>query len=385
MPRLSLYKPTKTNDFHFMDRQIREQFWVGGTGVNVHKYVGPAVQPDPNDPSQPNYIEGREVDPLSGDFINLDSIINETKIQDLLFLENRDRKYDPDIYDLRGIYNVQDNDYDLTQFGMFLSNDQLYMTFHINDMVELMGRKLLPGDVLELPHLRDDLLLDANKNPVSKYYVVQDGSRGAEGFSQTWYPHIWRVKLSPLTDSQEFHDILGNVGETGTLNNNISTYKSEFNVSDAVVASAAQDDPDGTSLLDHIYGFDYATAGGVVIQPDAYSHGETIPSGTEFPSNPQEGQFFIRSDFDPARMFVRRGNKWERRYDNVDEKTWIDRTYNASDYINNDKQTTIVDNEEFNEKQAISDVILPRPDNKLLTGGYASIGYVQPEYVYRKK
>ena len=49
MPRLTLYKPTKTNDFHFMDRQIREQFWIGGTGVNVHKYVGPASQPDQND------------------------------------------------------------------------------------------------------------------------------------------------------------------------------------------------------------------------------------------------------------------------------------------------------------------------------------------------
>ena len=374
MPRLTLYKPTKTNDFHFMDRQIREQFWIGGTGVNVHKYVGPAAQPDQNDPSQPNYIEGREVDPLSGDFINIDSIINETKIQDLLFLENRDRKYDPDIYDLRGIYNVQDNDFDLTQFGMFLANDQFYMTFHTNDMVELLGRKLLPGDVLELPHLRDDLLLDASKGPISKYYVVADGNRGAEGFSQTWYSHIWRVKLNPLTDAQEFNDILGDASNNATVNYDISTYKSEFNVSDAIVASAAQDDPDGTSLLDHLYGFDHPTAGGVVIQDNTYNHGETIASGSAFPADANEGEYFIRTDFSPNHMFVRRGSKWNRSYDNVTDKTWVDRTYNASDYITEDAKS-MVNDEEFNRKQAISDVILPRPDNKV------NSEYVEDEYV----
>ena len=379
MPRLTLYKPTKTNDFHFMDRQIREQFWIGGTGVNVHKYVGPASQPDQNDPSQPNYIEGREVDPLSGDFINIDSIINETKIQDLLFLENRDRKYDPDIYDLRGIYNVQDNDFDLTQFGMFLANDQFYMTFHTNDMVELLGRKLLPGDVLELPHLRDDLLLDANKAPISKYYVVADGNRGAEGFSQTWYSHIWRVKLNPLTDAQEFNDILGDAANNATLNHDISTYKSEFNVSDAIVASAAQDDPDGTSLLDHLYGFDHPTAGGVVIQDNTYNHGETIASGSAFPADANEGEYFIRTDFSPNRMFVRRGSKWNRSYDNVTDKTWVDRTYNASDYITEDAKS-MVNDEEFNRKQAISDVILPRPDNKV-NSEYVEDGYVSDDYV----
>ncbi len=379
MPRLTLYKPTKTNDFHFMDRQIREQFWIGGTGVNVHKYVGPAAQPDQNDPSQPNYIEGREVDPLSGDFINIDSIINETKIQDLLFLENRDRKYDPDIYDLRGIYNVQDNDFDLTQFGMFLANDQFYMTFHTNDMVELLGRKLLPGDVLELPHLRDDLLLDASKGPVSKYYVVADGNRGAEGFSQTWYSHIWRVKLNPLTDAQEFNDILGDASDNATVNYDISTYKSEFNVSDAVVASAAQDDPDGTSLLDHLYGFDHPTAGGVVIQDNTYNHGETIASGSAFPADANEGEYFIRTDFSPNRMFVRRGSKWNRSYDNVTDKTWVDRTYNASDYITEDAKS-MVNDEEFNRKQAISDVILPRPDNKV-NSEYVEDEYADDDYV----
>ena len=86
MPRLSLYKPTKTNDYKFMDRNIREQFSVGGTGVHVHKYIGPAQLDNQKDPSQPNYSAGSEVDPLNGEFINVDGLVNETKVQDLLFM-----------------------------------------------------------------------------------------------------------------------------------------------------------------------------------------------------------------------------------------------------------------------------------------------------------
>ena len=48
MPRLSLYKPEKGNDFKFLDRVIEEQFQVGGVDVFVHKYVGPDLDGDPD-------------------------------------------------------------------------------------------------------------------------------------------------------------------------------------------------------------------------------------------------------------------------------------------------------------------------------------------------
>ena len=43
MPRLSLYRPEKGNDFKFIDRAINEQFQVGGTDVLLHKYLGPVI------------------------------------------------------------------------------------------------------------------------------------------------------------------------------------------------------------------------------------------------------------------------------------------------------------------------------------------------------
>jgi hypothetical protein len=106
MPRLSLWKPQKGNDYKMIDRVIREHFNVGGTGVFIHKYLGPHAQANTTDSTQPD-----------------NSVVRPNNIQDLLFLENRDRKYDPDVYDMRGVYQVQDSDFDLTQFGAFLSND----------------------------------------------------------------------------------------------------------------------------------------------------------------------------------------------------------------------------------------------------------------------
>jgi len=77
-------------------------------------------------------------------------------------------------------------------------------------MIELIGRKLMTGDVIELPHLRDDTSLDATVGEIKKYYVVQDSNRSASGYGPTWYSHLWRVRCTPIVDTQEFRSILHN-------------------------------------------------------------------------------------------------------------------------------------------------------------------------------
>lgn len=192
MPKLSLYSPTKQNDYKFFDRTISEQFTVGGTDLYIHKYMGPNAQTPSPDYTQPQYLSP---DP--------------TQIQDLLFLENRDRVYDPNIYRLRGHYNVQNLDFDLSQFGLFLNNDIIFITVHYNDMIDIVGRKLMVGDVLELPHLLDyNPLKETIPVALKRFYSITDANFASEGFSQTWYPHLWRIKCEPLVDSQEFSQIL---------------------------------------------------------------------------------------------------------------------------------------------------------------------------------
>lgn len=238
MPRLSLYKPQKGNDYKFMDKTAWEMFQVGGVDVLIHKYLGPgSVEPwnstrnytvdtlvsknnivykavlqntnqqPPNElywefvregsPSQPVYSED---DPF--------------QIQDLLFLENRNRKYDSDVYILRGVYNVNDTDFNLSQFGLFLQNDTVFITFHINDTVGKLGRKIVSGDVIELPHLKDEYALNDLTFALKRFYVIEEVTRAAEGFSVTWYPHLYRAKCKPLVDSEEFKDILDSVADS---------------------------------------------------------------------------------------------------------------------------------------------------------------------------
>ncbi len=190
MPRLSLYRPQKTNDYKFLDKSIREMFTVGATDLYVHKYLGVDVKSETGQTTPYD-----KLDPMN--------------IQDLVFLENRDRKYDKDIYRIRGHYNVQNLDFDLSQFGLFLNNDIIFITVHYNDMIDILGRKLMVGDVLELPHLTDYHPLNETI-PVGlrRYYQITDGNFASEGFTQTWYPHLWRIKCEPLVDSQEFSNIL---------------------------------------------------------------------------------------------------------------------------------------------------------------------------------
>ena len=105
MPRLSLYRPEKSSDYKFIDRQASEMFQVGGTDVYLHKYLG-TKNPTIGTADQPIYAQQ-----------------SPPNIQDLLFLENRDRAYDSQIYRIRGIYNVQNIDFNLSQFGLFIDNE----------------------------------------------------------------------------------------------------------------------------------------------------------------------------------------------------------------------------------------------------------------------
>jgi hypothetical protein len=192
-----MFRPNRTRDYQFIDRTVSEMYTVGGLDLYIHKYMGPQT--------------GGEDSALSGNADATQPVyetLSPLNIQDLLLLENRDRVYDPDIYILRGVYNTQDVDFDLTQFGLFLNNDTLFITLHYNDMIDTFGRKLMSGDVIEVPNLKDyNPLNSALPAALPKYYVIQDAAYASEGFSVTWLPHLWRVKATPLTDAQEYNSI----------------------------------------------------------------------------------------------------------------------------------------------------------------------------------
>ena len=383
MPRLSLFKPEKGNDYAFIDRNISEMFQIGGTDAYIHKYISPNDQGSSEDATQPQ---------RTGDSLN------ELAIQDMLFLENRDRKYDQDVYHTRVIYNVSDIDFDLSQFGLFLQNDQLFMTFHIKDIVEALGRKIMSGDVIELPHLKDDHSLDeTDTETLKRYYVVEDVSRASEGYSRTWWPHLYRVRVKGITDAQEFRDILGDKDE----NTDQKTRDKELEINDAIVTQAETDAPlsgyntqqfhvmptdeegkvalvtvDDADLLtstghinvDKVYGSPQSNGyiEGYLTGDGIHANGETVTFGTTFPNSPIEGMFFLRTDYSPNRLFRFDGRRFVKIEDNVRMTMTQNNTRSTekTSFINNSNTTTLEDGSSTtNERVALSKLLKPQADN----------------------
>ena len=388
MPRLSVFKPEKGNDYKFFDRNIKEMFTVGGTDLHFHKYLGPYDQGDTNkdgeaSPTQPQY---------SGDSLN------ERTIQDLLFLENRDRKYSPDVYVIRGIYNVQDIDFNLSQFGMFLQNDTIFLTVHMNDIVERLGRKPMSGDVIEFPHMKEDYSLDESiPIALKRYYVIEDVNRAAEGFSQTWWPHLLRLKLKTLVDAQEFRDIIGDATTEGSVANYMSTYNREKTISDQVVAQAEADSPKagfnykqyyvapiderGNIRTDNVQSTDRVSSNKTInatIDTPASSHygfyldgdgvapnGNPAGFGITFPtSNVDSGDYFLRTDYLPNRLFRYDGLRWIKIEDSVritmsntdTKENWKTKFVNASG-------TTTINGLTVDQRQSLTNALKPKADN----------------------
>jgi len=387
LPRLSLWRDNHSNDYKFQDNRIRELFTAGGTGVNIHKYLGPNSQDATGDITLPTYNNA-----------------TEKSIQDLLFLENRDRKYDRDIYTLRGHYTIMDTDFNLSQFGLFVTNDTLFFTFHINDMIERMGRKIMPGDVMELPHLRDYNPLDPNDEiPIAlkKYYVVQETTRAAEGFAPTWWPHLWRAKVQPMVDGQEYRDILNEDMEDALGNSNgttirdyLSTYTKNTTIDDAIIAQAAATvplsgydesplyvmptDENGYPVVNSTINADTITIHGDTIKYTAdytfitakkglpgYLTGDGMPPNgaavqalTYFPDRALLGDFVLRMDFLPHRLFRFDGTKWVKVEDAV-RANLLGSNINTQlgSFFNNSNLTVNRDGTTSPEKVALSQVI----------------------------
>ncbi len=345
MPRLSLYKPEKGNNYRFIDRQISLMFQVGCTDCHVHKYLGPK-----------NPLEGTADQPIY-------DVIKETNIQDLLFLENRDRKYEQEIYRIRGHYQLQNLNFNLSQFGLFIDNDTVFMTVHINDIITTIGRKLIAGDVMELPHLKDDFALNDLDLSMPRFFVVEEVDRPSEGYSATWYPHLYRLKLKKLTDSQQYSDILDQpAGEDSNyaLRELLSTRTKELEINDAIIKQAELDSPmsgfqvrqyytlatdpvTGAALLttvdsdaidasyssQTINGLSNINVSSVNAVPlrtgySGYLFGDGYPpngyvfgTGIAFPQAPALNDYYLRLDFLPNRLFTFNGQRWLKVEDNV--------------------------------------------------------------------
>ena len=451
MPRLSLYRPNRTADYQFFDKTISEMYTVGGVDVLVHKYLGPQT----------------------GDVGDADATLpvydstNPLFIEDLLLLENRDRAYDPDVYVLRMVYRAQDVDFDLSQFGLFLNNDTLFLTTHYNNMIDTFGRKLMSGDVIELPNLKDYNPLNPNiPLPLPRYYVIQDAAFASEGFSQTWLPHLWRIKATPLVNAQEYQQIVnqpfvttqiwdpgnfypngsqvnhgdqyyqanGNVPvgtpidainpstnqpywtliqDPNTVGDSGSTRNKDLALNDAILTQAEVDVPlsgydvskfyilptypDGQPAsaglsTDNSSATSADLAPGLGQTPTSFGYtmgyltggamapnGLPVTPGVSFPLNPAPGDYALRLDYFPNRLFRFNGRTWVKIEDNVRTGLNFESSTNSqaspgeplqadaltlrAGFVNNPYTVPTTDLGNIPSRQSLSQILRPQADN----------------------
>jgi hypothetical protein len=314
---------------------------------------------------------------------------------------------------------------------------------------------------------------------LKRFFVIEEVSRAAEGFSATWYPHLYRAKCKPLVDSQEFKQILDDIADrefykgtynsdityypgdvvlaangkkyqviqevTGvappnntyyaladTLRDVISTYEKEMQITAAVLDQAEADAPRsgydtskyytlqrnvdgvvelasvdassvtvdaGRQATDEAGNLLYDTDGNAVyvgqtassviipVDGDGYNgyltkdgvppNGAPFTAGISFPANPVNGQFALRTDYLPNRLFRYDGLRWRKFEDNV-RMTMSNlgasdvaagepfagkdvRKTQKSTFINNSTVRTI-DGHTVKEKQSLSKALRPEAD-----------------------
>ncbi len=387
MPRISLWNPVKDADYNFIDKTIGENFRIAGDGILVHMYEGPTTD-------------------SAG---NTDTTI--TTIQDVLFLTSENRKYNPNVIELRGHYTPTDVNYDLSQFGVFLSSDVIRIQFHYNDMIDSLGRKLIAGDVLEFPNMRDIPVFD-NAVGINKYYVVQDALWAAGGYGQKWFPHIWLIRAKLITAAPEFDEIIdhastgqtaGGVGQgigimpagfTETsdasgnpglgcdpnIKNSLDLFCKIIKITDEIVAEAEKNaffDPkffESANLYIYInedgypiIGSNYFSGDGAPPnlptdnQQNLVPSGPLVGAGISFPPGMNDGEYYLRLDYFPERLFQKQGSCYKLIEVNV-LKVWTAYNRVLDTFIDNNKDTVMSNGTIVPEKQAVSQVIKQKVD-----------------------
>lgn len=242
-----MWKPNKSNDYKTIDRQIGERYRVGGVDMWLYTYAGA--------------ITGNSTDITKN---NSSGALNE--LSDLVLGETPFRKYNIEAITLPVVYQIQEATPDLKLNGLFFF-ESMDITLHYNTMIQMVGRKILPGDVIELANLRDEDVMGKDTG-INRFFQVQDAFKTAEGYSATWLAHIYKIRVVPLTDSPEFSDLLGsnnnnypdnpddpnngNGNSTGDGSSN-SSYDTEIAIMNAIVRQADNEAPYIHWTNEHIY------------------------------------------------------------------------------------------------------------------------------------
>lgn len=261
-----MYTGQHDEEYRLVDSLVEEQYLIGGVTAWIYAYQGPKGNKGSTDATKPDY------EPLGS---------KVTDIGNLIWMESSDRKYSLDAISLPVVFQTADASMDLQIPGLFLF-ETMDVTVPYNLMIKHLGRKIMKGDVIELANFRDMDLLDEASQPINRFYVVHDAFRAGDGYSHTWFHHIWKLRLVPMTDSPEFRDILGTGENEDDLKNSLSTYQKELDIMDLILGQADSEAPYMHWDNEHIH---------KAVQLPAIN---TVAKGYAYPAKAAAGSYYIK-------------------------------------------------------------------------------------------
>ncbi len=170
-------------------------------------------------------------------------------------------------------------------------------------MESQLGRRFIIGDVLEFPHLKD---ISVTGNVAPKLYEVARVMKAPTGWDARYTNHILGLILRPVRDQQEFIQIMERKDQYGkTVADQVSVAMNILKMNEALADKAAELAPQSVRNTEDIFvdpdnkkkGIDMWTDDGQA--PD----GIYFDKGPEFPLNPTNFDYFLRTDMYPNRMY----------------------------------------------------------------------------------
>lgn len=206
-----------------------------------------------------------------------------------------------------------------------------------------------------------------------------------------------KIKNENIVDAQEFRDILGDATTENSVASYMSTFNREKTINDQVVAQAEADAPKAGFNYKQYYVAPIDERGNIrtdnvnsdgsvssdktvnaVIDTPASSHygfyldgdgvapnGNPAGFGISFPnSNIDKGDYFLRTDYLPNRLFRYDGNRWVKIEDSVRITTTNNdsRANYKTGFVNNTSSDTI-NGLTTSQRQALTNALKPKADN----------------------
>lgn len=352
-----LYQKQRSQNYNYIDRVMKSYIEQGGGLFHIYPMV--------------SVIDSNNIEHTIGE--------NGLAISDPIFNENPKRRYSRETFDIWGITQMKPPSWQYVLAGLSdIDSDEKTLVVHYNSMIAQLGRKIIVGDVIEISWQRDlDIL--GQETAQNKFYVVSGSQRHDQSWAPNYKFHLWELKLKPLPASPEYADLFNknkendfyeNVGSAnggGGLDPNNTTANNELAIMDSILDEAEKNGPSFRLHDEHhiyldeneqIYVENRFIPEGIDGIP-AECNCTDIEFGEQFPDNPSINDYYLRTDYNPPRLFKRLEGKWQLiSYDNREKWTGVPAVLRA--HINNDQSFINDDGKTITQKQNIKDLVKAR-------------------------